>query len=66
MVEPEFVTLHVENGVGTIRLNRPKMNAIDEQLHRAAQEAREPASRRGTSASAPLRTHGRGTADGRG
>jgi enoyl-CoA hydratase/carnithine racemase len=30
---PEFVTLQVEDGVGTIRLDRPKMNAIDEQLH---------------------------------
>jgi enoyl-CoA hydratase/carnithine racemase len=40
---PEFVTLQVESGVGTIRLDRPKMNAINEQLHRevrvAAQEA---------------------------
>src|SRR4051794_17173926 len=31
---PEFVTLQVEDGVGTIRLDRPKMNAIDEQLYR--------------------------------
>jgi enoyl-CoA hydratase/carnithine racemase len=31
--EPEFVTLTVEDGVGTIRLDRPKMNAINEQLH---------------------------------
>ncbi|TKJ20301.1 enoyl-CoA hydratase-related protein [Blastococcus sp. CCUG 61487] len=30
---PDFVTLQVEDGVGTIRLDRPKMNAIDEQLH---------------------------------
>jgi enoyl-CoA hydratase/carnithine racemase len=30
---PEFVSLQVEDGVGTIRLDRPKMNAIDEQLH---------------------------------
>jgi enoyl-CoA hydratase/carnithine racemase len=30
---PEFVTLSAEDGVGTIRLDRPKMNAIDEQLH---------------------------------
>jgi enoyl-CoA hydratase/carnithine racemase len=40
---PEFVTLQVDQGVGTIRLDRPKMNAIDEQLHlevrAAAQEA---------------------------
>src|SRR5919199_5560407 len=33
MAEPEFVTLQVDGGVGTIRLDRPKMNAIDEQLH---------------------------------
>jgi len=42
---PEFVTLQVGEGVGTIRLDRPKMNAIDEQLHlevrAAAQEASE-------------------------
>jgi enoyl-CoA hydratase/carnithine racemase len=45
MAEPEFVTLQVEDGVGTIRLDRPKMNAIDEQLHQevrvAAMEASE-------------------------
>jgi enoyl-CoA hydratase/carnithine racemase len=45
MAEPEFVTLTVEDGVGTIRLDRPKMNAINEQLHwevrAAAQEAGE-------------------------
>jgi enoyl-CoA hydratase/carnithine racemase len=43
MAAPEYVTLQVEDGVGTIRLDRPKMNAIDEQLHwevrAAAQEA---------------------------
>ncbi|MBB3085895.1 enoyl-CoA hydratase/isomerase family protein [Geodermatophilus sabuli] len=33
MAAPEFVTLQVEGGVGTIRLDRPKMNAINEQLH---------------------------------
>lgn len=33
MAAPEFVTLQVEDEVGTIRLDRPKMNAIDEQLH---------------------------------
>jgi enoyl-CoA hydratase/carnithine racemase len=33
MAAPEFVTLQVTDGVGTIRLDRPKMNAIDEQLH---------------------------------
>jgi enoyl-CoA hydratase/carnithine racemase len=41
----ELVTLQVEDGVGTIRLDRPKMNAIDEQLHmevrKAAMEASE-------------------------
>ena len=45
MAAPEFVTLSVEAGVGTIRLDRPKVNAIDEQLHlelrAAAQEAGE-------------------------
>src|SRR5687768_8563396 len=45
MAAPEFVTLQVEDGIGTIRLDRPKMNAIDEQLHlevrAAAQEAAE-------------------------
>jgi enoyl-CoA hydratase/carnithine racemase len=43
MTEPEFVTLQVEDAVGTIRLDRPKINAINEQLYwevrRAAQEA---------------------------
>jgi enoyl-CoA hydratase/carnithine racemase len=43
MAAPEFVTLEVEDGVGTIRLNRPKINAINEQLYwevrAAAQEA---------------------------
>jgi enoyl-CoA hydratase/carnithine racemase len=31
---PEFVTLSVEDGVGTIRLDRPKMNAINDELYR--------------------------------
>ncbi len=39
MAEPEFVTLSVEDGVGTIRLDRPKMNAINEQLHREVRAA---------------------------
>ncbi|MGY1604595.1 enoyl-CoA hydratase/isomerase family protein [Geodermatophilus sp. SYSU D00815] len=39
MAEPEFVTLQVEGGVGTMRLDRPKMNAIDEQLHREVRAA---------------------------
>ncbi|MCZ2806705.1 enoyl-CoA hydratase-related protein [Modestobacter sp. VKM Ac-2983] len=39
MAAPEFVTLQVEDGVGTIRLDRPKMNAIDEQLHREVRAA---------------------------
>ena len=34
MADAGFVTLQVDDGVGTIRLDRPKMNAIDEQLHR--------------------------------
>ena len=46
MPEPEFVTLQVEDGVGTIRLDRPKMNAIDEQLHREVRAAAMEASER--------------------
>jgi enoyl-CoA hydratase/carnithine racemase len=37
--ESEFVTLQVEDAVGTIRLDRPKMNAIDDQLHREVRAA---------------------------
>jgi enoyl-CoA hydratase/carnithine racemase len=41
----EYVRLEVEDGVGTLRLDRPKMNAIDAQLraelHAAAVEARD-------------------------
>ena len=39
MTEPEFVNLSVEHGVGTIRLDRPKMNAINDQLHREVRAA---------------------------
>jgi enoyl-CoA hydratase/carnithine racemase len=43
VADPEFVTLSVEDGVGTIRLDRPKMNAINDELYRgvhaAAQQA---------------------------
>jgi enoyl-CoA hydratase/carnithine racemase len=46
MAEPEFVTLQVEDGVGTIRLDRPKMNAINEQLHHEVRGAAEEASER--------------------
>ena len=35
----EFVSLQVEDGVGTIRLDRPKMNAISEQLHHEVRAA---------------------------
>ena len=35
----EFVRLEVEDGVGTIRLDRPKMNAINEQLQLELGEA---------------------------
>jgi enoyl-CoA hydratase/carnithine racemase len=35
----EFVRLEVEDGVATRRLDRPKMNAIDEQLHREVRVA---------------------------
>jgi enoyl-CoA hydratase/carnithine racemase len=41
----EYVRLEVEGAVGTIRLDRPKMNAIDDhlrtELHEAALEARD-------------------------
>jgi enoyl-CoA hydratase/carnithine racemase len=43
MAEPQLVTLQVEDGVGTIRLDRPKMNAIDEQLHMEVRAAAEQA-----------------------
>jgi enoyl-CoA hydratase/carnithine racemase len=33
------VTLSVEDGVGTIRLDRPKMNAIDDELYRGVHAA---------------------------
>ncbi len=46
MAAPEFVTLQVEDGVGTIRLDRPKMNAIDEQLHWEVRAAAQDASTR--------------------
>ena len=46
MAAPEFVTLQVEDGIGTIRLDRPKMNAISEQLHREVRAAAEEAGER--------------------
>jgi enoyl-CoA hydratase/carnithine racemase len=46
MAAPEFVTLQVDEGVGTIRLDRPKMNAIDEQLHLEVRAAAEEAATR--------------------
>jgi enoyl-CoA hydratase/carnithine racemase len=46
MAAPEFVTLQVDGGVGTIRLDRPKMNAINEQLHREVRAAALEASER--------------------
>ncbi|SEO90800.1 enoyl-CoA hydratase/isomerase family protein [Trujillonella endophytica] len=46
MSQPQFVTLQVEDGVGTIRLDRPKMNAIDQQLHLEVRAAALEASRR--------------------
>src|SRR5699024_6541879 len=40
---PEFVTLEVDGGIGTIRLDRPPMNALNRQVQRelvaAAREA---------------------------
>ena len=46
MAAPEFVQLQVGDGVGTIRLDRPRMNAIDEQLHREVRAAAMEASER--------------------
>jgi enoyl-CoA hydratase/carnithine racemase len=46
MAAPEYVTLQVEDGVGTIRLDRPKMNAIDEQLYREVRAAAQEAAKR--------------------
>jgi enoyl-CoA hydratase/carnithine racemase len=46
MTLPEFVALQVEDGVGTIRLDRPKMNAINEQLHLEVRAAAMEAERR--------------------
>ena len=42
----EFVRLEVSDGVGTIRLDRPKMNALDAQMQREIIEACEEADRR--------------------
>src|ERR1700709_380688 len=46
MTAPEFVTLQVEDGVGTIRLDRPKMNALDERLRWQVRPAAMEAGRR--------------------
>lgn len=43
---PEFVALDVQDGVGTIRLDRPKMNAIDAQMQRELIEVAAEADRR--------------------
>ena len=43
---PEFVRLEVSGGVGTIRLNRPKMNAINLQVQRELKAAAEEAGER--------------------
>ena len=42
----EFVRLEVEDGVGTIRLDRPKMNAINDELTRDLAEATREATER--------------------
>ncbi|WP_040320508.1 enoyl-CoA hydratase/isomerase family protein [Aeromicrobium marinum] len=42
----EFVRLEVEAGVGTLRLDRPKMNALDAQMQREIIEAAVEADRR--------------------
>jgi enoyl-CoA hydratase/carnithine racemase len=46
MTVPEFVSLQIKDGVGTIRLDRPKMNAINEQLHMEVRAAAMEASTR--------------------
>src|SRR3954464_11125322 len=47
---PEFVTLQVEDGVGIIRLDRPKMNALSRQLHLEVKAAAMEAGGRGGAA----------------
>ncbi|WP_166392333.1 enoyl-CoA hydratase/isomerase family protein [Nocardioides ochotonae] len=42
----EYVRLEVEDGVGTIRLDRPKMNALDAQMQEEIRAAAQEASRR--------------------
>jgi enoyl-CoA hydratase/carnithine racemase len=42
----EFVNLEVEDGVGTIRIDRPKMNALNEQVQEEIRAAALEASRR--------------------
>jgi len=42
----EFVNLQVEDGVGTIRLDRPKMNALDKQVQEEIRAAADEASAR--------------------
>jgi enoyl-CoA hydratase/carnithine racemase len=44
---PEFVTLSVEAGVGTIRLDRPKMNALNAQVQEEIRAAAKEATERG-------------------
>ena len=43
---PEFVRLEVEDGVGTIRIDRPKMNALNVQVQEEIRAAAAEASRR--------------------
>ena len=42
----EFVRLEVEDGVGTIRIDRPKMNALDKQVQEEIRAAAEEATER--------------------
>ena len=42
----EFVTLDVADGIGTIRLNRPPMNALNRQVQSELIEVAQEASRR--------------------
>lgn len=41
----EFVTLEVSDGIGTIRLDRPPMNALNRQVQEEIREAAREATR---------------------
>src|SRR5258708_39977723 len=60
----EFVRVEAENGVATIRLDRPKMNAIDGQLQTELIEAAREVSADGSVRAVILYGGGRGFAAG--